>query len=172
MARDFGGQRSDQLIYLVLGPAGDALLGRNRPCDERVQGWIRLPGEDELLKVLGKGARLPRRDARQPPQHLDPGRGIAVAQFTQCARGQAPGDDVAVRVCARRPGATIEQAELTADRTGAHKRHNAVAVEVWPLHLHAHLPGDDEVARVAWAALAHQTRPHRELDGFQMRLEP
>lgn len=48
---------------------------------------------------------------------------------------------------------------------------DAVAVEVWPFDFNAHLARDDDVARVARAALAHQAAPLGKPHGLEMRLE-
>ena len=170
-ARDLGSERGNKGIHLVLRPAHDAPLRRSRPCDNRIQGRIRLARENELLKVLGETTGLPCRTARQPAQHLDPGHGIAVAQFTQCSSGQAPGGDVTVRIHTRGPGTTVQQAELTAEAARPHERHDTIGVEVGPFHLHAHLTRGDEVTGVTWAALDHEAAPLAERHGFQIRLK-
>ena len=71
MARDLRGERHDEAVYLALRPAGDAVLGRDRPCDERIHSWIRLFGDDDLLTVPGEDASILRGSARQPAQHHD-----------------------------------------------------------------------------------------------------
>ena len=51
MSRDLCGKRRDKAIYFALMPAGDALLGRDRPCDKRICKRIRLTGDEGLPTV-------------------------------------------------------------------------------------------------------------------------
>ena len=89
MARDLRGERRDKAIYFALMPAGDALLGRDRPCDKRIRKRIRLTGDEGLRTVPGQDAGLLRGHAGQPARHHDPCRWITAAQLTQRTGGQA-----------------------------------------------------------------------------------
>ena len=89
MARDLRGERRDKAIDFALIPAGEALLGRDRPCDKRIRKRIRLTGDEGLRTVPGEDAGLLRGHAGQPARHHDPCRQVTAAQLTQRTGGQA-----------------------------------------------------------------------------------
>ena len=88
MACDLRGERHDKAIDLALTPAGDALLGRDRPGDKRIRNRIRLTGPKGLPAVPGEDAGLLRGDAGQPARHHDPCRRLTAARLTQRTGGQ------------------------------------------------------------------------------------
>ena len=79
MTRDLRRQRGDKGIDLVLGPVGDAVQSRNRPCDERVDRWIGLTCDDDLRTASGNDEGLRRDRTRQPARPGDCAQGIAEA---------------------------------------------------------------------------------------------
>ena len=106
-------------------PAGDALLGRNRPGDKRIHSWIRLFGAGELLKVLGE-------DTGQPVQHHDSCRWITLSHNFVVDRraGAAPRSRAAACRVKADVGVTVDGGRLPRDGErlpGGERRHPPVS---------------------------------------------
>ena len=94
MTRDLRRQSGDKGIDFVLGPVGDAVQGRNRPCDERIDRWIRLIGDDDLRTVSGEDAGLRHDRTRQPARPGGCAQGTAEAPPGPLAGSGCPGRGV------------------------------------------------------------------------------